>query len=67
MRIKDWQSVGGELASAGVFYYHRDVSSVAATGLTNSLLLVPLVVTGYSIGSNAAPAPGLAWLYRRVM
>jgi len=51
--------VGRRLGAFGVFYY-SDVLAVAATGVTNPLLLVPLVATGFiggcSVGANAAPA-----------
>jgi hypothetical protein len=50
-----------------VFYY-SDVLTIAATGETNPLLLVPLVVTGFlggcSVGANGSP--GLTWLYRHM-
>jgi hypothetical protein len=69
MPIQDWQSLsclwGGVLGGLGVFYY-SDVLTVATTGATNPLLLVPLVATGFlggcSVGSNLAP--GLLWIYR---
>jgi hypothetical protein len=68
MSMPEWQGVsclwGGSLAGLGVFYY-SDVLAVAATGVTNPLLLVPLVATGFlggcSFGANAAP--GLFWLF----
>ena len=68
MSMPEWQGVsclwGGGLAGLGVFYY-SDVLAVAATGVTNPLLLVPLVATGFlggcSFGANAAP--GLFWLF----
>ncbi len=71
MPIQEWQGVsclwGGMLGGAGVFYY-SDVLTVAATGVTNPLLLVPLVATGFvagcSVGANSAP--GLTWLYRHL-
>jgi hypothetical protein len=69
MPLQEWQGVsclwGGALAGAGVFYY-SDVLTVAATGVTNPVLLIPLIATGFaagcSVGANAAP--GLMWLYR---
>ncbi len=69
MPIQAWQGVsclyGGIIAGAGVFYY-SDVLTVAVSGSTNPLLLVPLVATGFiggcTVGANAAP--GLVWLYR---
>jgi hypothetical protein len=68
MSMPEWQGVscmwGGSLAGLGVFYY-SDVLAVAATGVTNPLLLIPLVATGFlggcSFGANAAP--GLFWLF----
>ncbi len=71
MPIQEWQGVsclwGGIIGGAGVFYY-SDVLTVAATGMTNPLLLVPLVATGFvagcSVGANAAP--GLSWLARHL-
>lgn len=71
MAIQDWQGLsclwGGVLAGAGVFYY-SDVLTVAATGATNPLLLVPLIATGFlggcSVGANSAA--GLTWLYRHL-
>src|SRR5690242_13064688 len=70
MSMAEWQGVsclwGGSLAGLGVFYY-SDVLAVAATGVTNPLLLVPLVATGFlggcSVGANGAP--GLVWLFGR--
>jgi len=70
MAMAEWQGVsclwGGGLGALGVFYY-SDVLAVAATGVTNPLLLVPLVATGFiggcSVGANAAP--GLIWLLRQ--
>jgi len=71
MPLPEWQGVsclwGGLLAGVGVFYY-SDVLTAAATGVTNPLLLVPLVATGFaagcSVGANAAP--GLTWLARHL-
>ena len=71
MPVQEWQGLsclwGGALAGFGVFYY-SDVLTVAATGVTNPLLLVPLIATGFiggcSVGANAAP--GLVWLYRKL-
>ncbi len=71
MAIQDWQGLsclwGGTLGGAGVFYY-SDVLTAAATGVTNPLLLVPLIATGFiggcSVGANAAP--GFVWLYRHM-
>ena len=58
--------VGRQPRGARVFYY-SDVLAVAATGVTNPLLLVPLLATGFlggcSVGANAAP--GLYWLFGR--
>jgi hypothetical protein len=55
--------VGRRLGALGVFYY-SDVLAVAATGVTNPLLLVPLVATGFlggcSVGANGAPRADLA-------
>jgi hypothetical protein len=70
MSMAEWQGVsclwGGSLAGLGVYYY-SDVLAVAATGVTNPLLLVPLLATGFlggcSVGANAAP--GLYWLFGR--
>jgi len=70
MSMAEWQGVsclwGGSLGALGVFYY-SDVLAVAATGVTNPLLLVPLVATGFlggcSVGANGAP--GLIWLLRQ--
>jgi hypothetical protein len=70
MSMAEWQGVsciwGGALAGFGVFYY-SDVLAVAATGVTNPLLLVPLVATGFlggcSVGANSSP--GLYWLFHR--
>src|SRR5437762_6745195 len=64
MSMPEWQGLsclwGGSLVAMGVFYY-RDVLAVAATGVTNPLLLVPLIATGFlggcSVGANAAPGP----------
>ncbi len=69
MSMPEWQGVsclwGGTLAGIGVSYF-SDMLSVAATGMTNPLLLIPFIATGFvagcSVASNAAP--GLAWLYR---
>ena len=69
MSMPEWQGLsclwGGSLGAMGVFYY-SDVLAVAATGVTNPLLLVPLVATGFlggcSVGANGAP--GLVWLFR---
>ena len=71
MAIQDWQGLSclwaGALAAAGVFYY-SDVLTVAATGATNPLLLVPLIATGFiggcSVGANGAP--GMVWLSRHM-
>ncbi|MGO9999743.1 MAG: hypothetical protein ACLPKW_18630 [Acetobacteraceae bacterium] len=71
MSMSEWQGVSclwaGVLGSAAVFYY-SDVLTIAATGETNPLLLVPLVVTGFlggcSVGANGSP--GLTWLYRHM-
>jgi len=68
MSMAEWQGVsclwGGSLAGLGVYYY-SDVLAVAATGVTNPLLLVPLLATGFlggcSVGANGAP--GLYWLF----
>ena len=70
MSMAEWQGVsclwGGSLAGLGVYYY-SDVLAVAATGVTNPLLLVPLLATGFlggcSVAANAAP--GLYWLFHR--
>ena len=70
MSMAEWQGVsciwGGALAGFGVFYY-SDVLAVAATGVTNPLLLVPLVATGFLGGCSAGAngAPGLIWLLRQ--
>jgi hypothetical protein len=69
--LQDWQGLsclwGGVIGGAGVFYY-SDVLTVATTGATNPLLLVPLVATGFvagcSVGANSSP--GLTWLYRHL-
>jgi hypothetical protein len=71
MPMQEWQGVsclwGGVLGSAAVFYY-SDVLTVAATGATNPLLLVPIVAAGFlggcSVGANGSP--GLTWLYRHM-
>ena len=71
MPVQDWQGVsclwGGVLGGLGVFYY-SDVLTAGLTGMTNPLLLVPLVATGFlggcSVGANSAP--GLTWLYRHM-
>jgi hypothetical protein len=71
MSMPEWQGLsclwGGVIGGAGVFYY-SDVLTAAATGMTNPLLLVPLVATGFlggcSVGANGAP--GLVWLYRKM-
>ena len=70
MSMPEWQGLsclwGGSLGALGVFYY-SDVLAVAATGVTNPLLLVPLIATGFlggcSVGANGAP--GLVWLFGR--
>src|SRR5947207_9520415 len=70
MSMPEWQGLsclwGGSLGAMGVFYY-SDVLAVAATGVTNPLLLVPLIATGFlggcSVGANGAP--GLVWLFGR--
>lgn len=69
--LQEWQGLsclwGGVIGGAGVFYY-SDVLTVATTGATNPLLLVPLVATGFvagcSVGANSSP--GLTWLYRHL-
>jgi hypothetical protein len=72
MPMQEWQGAsclwGGFLAGFGVFYY-SDVLTVAATGATNPLLLVPLIATGFAAGCSVAAnaSPGLTWLYRKVM
>lgn len=71
MSMPEWQGLsclwGGVVGGAGVFYY-SDVLTAAATGMTNPLLLVPLVATGFlggcSVGANGAP--GLVWLSRKL-
>jgi hypothetical protein len=71
MSLQEWQGVsclwGGVIGGVAVFYY-SDVLTAAATGMTNPLLLVPLVATGFlggcSVGANGAP--GLTWLYRHM-
>jgi hypothetical protein len=71
MTIQEWQGVsclwGGLVGGAGVFYY-SDVLTAAVSGVTNPLLLVPLVATGFlggcSVGANGAP--GMTWLYRHL-
>jgi hypothetical protein len=71
MPIQEWQGVsclwGGVLGGAGVFYY-SDVLTIAATGATNPLILVPLIATGFlggcTAGANAAP--GLVWIARHL-
>ena len=71
MSMSEWQGVSclwaGVLGSAAVFYY-SDVLTVAATGSTNPLLLVPLVATGFLGGCSdgANGSPGLTWLYRQM-
>ncbi|HEY6438548.1 MAG TPA: hypothetical protein VIY55_00915 [Acetobacteraceae bacterium] len=71
MSMSEWQGVSclwaGVLGSAAVFYY-SDVLTVAATGSTNPLLLVPLVATGFLGGCSAGAngSPGLTWLYRHM-
>ena len=70
MSMPEWQGLsclwGGSLGALGVFYY-SDVLAVAATGVTNPLLLVPMIATGFlggcSVGANGAP--GLVWLFGR--
>ncbi len=69
--LQEWQGLsclwGGVIGGAGVFYY-SDVLTVATTGATNPLLLVPLVAAGFvagcSVGANSSP--GLTWLYRHL-
>jgi len=71
MPVQEWQGLSclwaGVVGGAGVFYY-SDVLTAAVTGVTNPLLLVPLVATGFiggcSVGANAAP--GLVWLHRHL-
>jgi hypothetical protein len=71
MSMSEWQGASclwaGVLGSAAVFYY-SDVLTIAATGATNPVLLVPLMVTGFlggcSVGANGSP--GLTWLYRHM-
>jgi len=71
MPIQEWQGLSclwaGVIGGAGVFYY-SDVLTAAVSGVTNPLLLVPLIATGFiggcSVGANAAP--GLVWLHRHL-
>jgi hypothetical protein len=71
MAMQEWQGVSclgaGAVASLGTFVY-SDVITVALTGVvTNPVLLVPLVATGFALGCGAGAnmGPGLLWLYRQ--
>jgi hypothetical protein len=71
MAIQEWQGVsclwGGVIAGWGVYYY-SDVLTAAVSGVTNPLLLVPLIATGFvggcSVGYNSSP--GWVWLTRHL-
>jgi hypothetical protein len=69
--IQSWQGLGclygSVIAGLGVFYY-QDELAVAVSGVTNPLLMIPLVATGALAGCvfGYNSAPGLVWLYRQL-
>jgi hypothetical protein len=57
--------LGGTVATTGVFVY-SDIITIAATGVVNPLLLVPVMATGFAVGCSVAAtvSPGLLWIGR---
>jgi len=57
--------VGGSVGAAGVFTY-SDVITMAAVGMTNPLLLIPAMATGFAVGCGvgATVSPAFLWLGR---
>ena len=55
--------VGGTVAATGVFAY-SDVITVAATGMLNPVLLVPVLATGFAVGCGvgATASPAFLWI-----
>jgi hypothetical protein len=67
MTLPEYQGVGclvsGTAAGAGVFAY-SDVITVAATGMLNPVLLIPVIATGFAVGCGvgATVSPAFLWI-----
>ena len=57
--------IGGGIAATGVFVY-SDAITVAATGMVNPVLLIPVMATGFAVGCGvgATGSPAFLWLGR---
>lgn len=57
--------LGGTAGASGVFVY-SDVIAVAATGVLNPALLIPVMATGFAVGCSvgAMASPAFLWLGR---